>query len=60
MDKNEILYSITVEDVINVSKELDIQFKEEDLQIIKDKIDDYMGSLWHDAVENALKELHKK
>jgi hypothetical protein len=59
MDKDQILYSITVEDVINVSKELGIEFTEDDLRIIEDKIEDYMGSTWHDAVENALKELNK-
>lgn len=59
MDKDQILYSITVEDVINVSKELGIVFTEDDLRIIEDKIEDYMGSTWHDAVENALKELNK-
>lgn len=60
MDKDQILYSITVEDVINVSKELGVEFTEDDLRIIEDKIDDYMGSTWHDAVENALKELKQK
>lgn len=60
MDKERIVYSITVEDVINVSKEIGIDFIEDDLRIIEDSIDDYMGSTWHDAVENALKGLKKK
>ncbi len=59
MEKEKILYSITVEDVINVAKEIGVDFTEDDLRIIQDKIDDYMGSTWHDAVENALKELKK-
>jgi hypothetical protein len=59
MDKEQILYSITVEDVITVSEELGIKFTEDDLRIIEDKIEDYMGSTWHDAVENALKDLNK-
>jgi hypothetical protein len=57
MEKEKILYSITIEDVINVSKEIGIDFSEDDLRIIEDKIDDYMGSTWHDAIENALTEL---
>ena len=59
MEKDKIIYSITTEDVMNVAKELGVDFKEEDLRIIEDKIDDYMGSTWHEAVENALKELIK-
>ena len=59
MNNDQILYSITVEDVINVSKELGINFKEDQLRIIEDKIEDYMDSSWHDAVENALKNLNK-
>lgn len=57
MEKDRILYSITVEDVINVSKEVGIDFTEDDLRIIEDKIGDFMGSTWHEVVETALKEL---
>lgn len=59
MKKDRILYSITVEDVVNVSKEIGIDFTEDDLRIIEDKIGDFMGSTWHEVVGNALKELNQ-
>jgi hypothetical protein len=36
-----------------------IDFSQDDLRIIQDSIDNFMGSSWHNAVENALKELKK-
>ncbi|MGI9035176.1 MAG: hypothetical protein ACR2GD_03945 [Pyrinomonadaceae bacterium] len=60
MDTEQILYAITVEDVINVSKEIEIDFAENDIEFIQDKIGDFMGSYWSDAVEFALQELKTK
>lgn len=57
MDTEKILYAITVEDVINVSEEIEIDFTENDIEFIQDKIGDFMGSSWSDAVEFALQEL---
>ncbi|CAN5721803.1 hypothetical protein BH24ACI2_BH24ACI2_14690 [soil metagenome] len=57
MDEEKILYAITVQDVINVSEELGIDFTETDIEFIQDKIGDFMGSSWSDAVEFALQEL---
>ena len=60
MDEEKILYAITVEDVINVSEESEISFTEDDIEFIQDKIGDFMGSYWSDAVEFALQELKTK
>lgn len=57
MDEEKILYAITVEDLINVSEETEINFTENDIEFIQDKIGDFMGSTWYDAVEFALQEL---
>lgn len=57
MDAEKILYAITVQDVINVSEEIGINFTENDIEFIQDKIGDFMGSTWSDAVEFALQEL---
>ena len=57
MDTEKILYAITVEDVINVSKETEIDFTENDIEFIQDKIGDFMGSYWSNAVKFALQEL---
>ena len=59
MNKDKILYSITSEDVINVSEEIKISISSKDLQFIEDKIGDFFGSQWYDAVEYALTELKK-
>ena len=59
MKKQKILYSITIEDVQNVSKENGISFTEKDVTFIEEKIGDFIGSFWHDAVEYALQELKK-
>ena len=60
MDAEKILYAITVEDVINVSEETEISFTEDDIEFIQDKIGDFMGSTWYDAVEFALQELENR
>lgn len=57
MDTEKILYAITVEDVMNVSEEVEIEFTENDIEFIQDKIGDFMGSTWSDAIEFALQEL---
>ncbi len=60
MDAEKILYSISVEDVINVSEETEIEFTEDDIEFIKDKIGDFMSSTWSDAIEFALQELENR
>lgn len=60
MKKQKILYAITVEDVLTVSKEKNISFIEQDTVFIEDKIGDFLGSHWQDAVEYALQELKRK
>lgn len=60
MDSEKILYAITVEDVINISEEIEIDFTENDIEFVQDKIGDFMGSYWSDAVEFALQELKTK
>jgi hypothetical protein len=60
MKKQKILYAITVEDVLTVSKGNNISFTEQNTSFIEDKIGDFLGSHWYDAVEYALQELKKK
>lgn len=60
MKKQKILYSITNEDVINVSDQEGIPFAEKDLPFIQDKMGDYFGDKWQDAIVYALKELKNK
>ena len=60
MDKGQILYAITVEDVINISEETEIDFTEKDIEFIQDKIGDFMGDSWREAVEFALEELETR
>jgi len=57
MNKRKIIYAITVQDVVNTSEEIGIDFTENDIEFIQDKIGDFMGSTWYDAVEFALQEL---
>jgi hypothetical protein len=57
MDTEKTLYAITVEDVINVSEETEIAFSENNLDFIQDKIGDFIGSTWFEAVEFALQQL---
>ncbi len=60
MKKQKILYAITVGDVINVSEQENISFAEKDLPFIEDKIGDYFGDKWQDAIEYALGAVKKK
>ena len=60
MKKNKILYAITIEDVFKVAEEDGLSFSKDNLQFIEDKIGDFMGDKWHDAIEYALKELKNK
>lgn len=57
MKKEKVIYAITSEDVVNVSNEINISTSSEELPFIKDKVGDFFGSQWHDAVEYALIEL---
>jgi hypothetical protein len=60
MNTRKILYAITVKDVKNISEDIGIDFTENDIEFIQDKIGDFMGSYWSDAVEFALQELKTK
>lgn len=60
MKKEKVLYAVTVEDVVNVSNEINISFVEKDLYFIEDKIGDFFGSQWYEAIEYALRELKNK
>ncbi len=57
MKKQKILYAITVEDVIDISEQENISITEKDLSVIQDKIGDYFGDKWQDAIIYALDEL---
>lgn len=59
MNKQKTLYAITTEDIINTSAQENIPFAEKDLLFIKDKIGDYFGDKWQDAIRHALNELEK-
>lgn len=59
MKKQKTLYAITIKDVINVSDQENIPFTEKDLPFIEDKIGNYFGDKWQDAIEYALNELEK-
>lgn len=59
MKRGKSIYTITTEDVINVSKEMGISVSAEDLHFIEDKVGDFFGSQWHDALEYALTELEQ-
>ena len=45
MRREKILYTITTEDVRNVSDEVDISFANKDLHFIQDKIGDFFGQI---------------
>lgn len=60
MKKQKTLYTITIEDVINVSNQENIPFTEKDLIFIQDKIGDYFGDKWQDAIKYALGAVKKK
>jgi hypothetical protein len=57
MDKEKVIYAITITDIQEVSEDKAINFEAEDVAFLQDKIGDYMGSLWYEAVEFALTEL---
>lgn len=57
MKKQKILYAITAEDIARVAREERLPFSEKDLQFIEEKLGDFIGNKWHDAVLYALKEL---
>jgi hypothetical protein len=57
MSKEEIVYSITNLDILKVSEDSEINFDVKDLPFLQDKIGDYMGSIWYEAVAFALTEL---
>ena len=57
MKKQKALYTITTEDVVNISSQENIPFTEKDMPFIEDKIGDYFGDKWQDAVSYALREL---
>ena len=59
MNTKKIIYSINVDDVIGVSEELDIPFGKKDLNFIEEKIGEYMGANWYEAIEFALNELEE-
>lgn len=60
MKKPKTLYTITTKDVINISSQENIPFAEKDVSFIEDKIGDYFGDKWQDAIKYALGELKKK
>ena len=60
MKKQKTLYAITTEDVLNISKEENLPFSIENLSSIEEKIGDYMGERWREAIEYALIEINKK
>lgn len=59
MKKQKTLYTITADDVINVANREGISFAETDFHFIEDKVGDYFGDKWQDAIEYALSELEK-
>lgn len=59
MKKQKTLYTITTEDVINISNQENIPFTEKDMSFIEDKIGDYFGDKWQDAIKYALDELNR-
>lgn len=53
MKESKILYAITLDPVDEISEMLDISFKHSDLDYIEEKIGEYFGSIWADAIEYA-------
>ena len=60
MNKQKIIYALTIEDVLNISEEEKISFNTKDLPLIEEKVGDYMGDSWREAIEYALIEVNKK
>ena len=59
MKKEKILYAVTSKDVMSVSNEVNITVSSKDIPFIEDRIGDFFGSQWYDAVEFALMELDR-
>ncbi|HAB53275.1 MAG TPA: hypothetical protein DCE80_14075 [Ignavibacteriales bacterium] len=59
MNNDQIIYSISIEDILTVIEDnnLKLEIKKEDIPFIEDKIGDFMGDKWCDAIEYALLEL---
>lgn len=60
MKKQKIIYALTTEDVLNISKEEEIPFNIKDLPLIEEKVGDFMGDSWREAIEYALIEVNEK
>ena len=60
MNKQKILYAITIEDVANISRQEKIPFSEKDLPFIENILGNYFGDKWQDAIKYALNELKNK
>ena len=55
MDRDRIIYSIAVEDIFTVAKEvLKRKPTQEEIKFVEDKIGDYVD--WNDTIEGLLKE----
>jgi len=59
MKKEQTLYAITNEDVKNISDEINISVSEKDIPFIEDKIGNFIGDTWREAIEYALWELEQ-
>jgi hypothetical protein len=57
MDKEKIIYQLSVEDIFTVieDNELKIQINESDVPLLEDRIGNFID--WHGAIEFALMEL---
>lgn len=60
MDTEQIIYSVNVEDVLNVIEEdeMDIELEKSDIPFVEDKVGEMMD--WRSAIEYALAELEKQ
>ncbi|MEW6607230.1 MAG: hypothetical protein AB1414_07205 [bacterium] len=60
MKKNRIIYSLSVEDILNVIEEnnMDINLDEKMVKFIQDKVGDIID--WREAIEFALFEYKRK
>lgn len=53
IDSSKIIYSINIEDIQNVAEqELGRELKEKELQVIENKIGDYID--WYEAINMAI------
>ena len=57
--KKKALYTITVDDIVNVSDEIGITFSTKDLDFIQDKIGVFFSDKWYEAAEYAPRESEK-